>query len=272
MSNIKAEQTCSAWFTILSRATVVALSQGMFSQLGNPVKACHGALIFTKEKSHVTAESILSGLKSSGLPQQELNGKAQFILNITAFLLSSAVFIFLPVVLSDGHPQCLFHLPKQNIPRILYYRLYVDREFSRERKSNNYTGFGTKTHWKSSAAGSAFWSALSKTWQDKPLQRSLAEAEEDKSSLGLLPAGRREQLLQKGPLVAMGLWERGTCMDHHTALSVSYSPLMVKVVDSTSETLSYQPPKQEDFFCLKCFFLCNWWSIKHVVVSKHTKF
>lgn len=36
-----------------------------------------------------------------------------------------------------------------------------------------------------------------------------------------------------------------TCMEHHTALSVSYSPLIVKVADGTSETLSYQPPKQE---------------------------
>lgn len=30
-----------------------------------------------------------------------------------------------------------------------------------------------------------------------------------------------------------------------TALSASYSPLMVKVAGGTSETLSYQPPKQE---------------------------
>lgn len=164
----------------------------MLSQLGNPMKACHGALTFTKEKSHVTAESVLSGLKSSGLPQQELNGKAQFILNITAFLLSSAGLIFLPVVLSDRHPRCLFHLPKQNIPRFLHYRLSVGRQFSRERKCNNYTGFGTKTQGKPSAAGSAFRSALNKAWQDKPLQRGLVEAEEDKCRPGLLPAWGRE--------------------------------------------------------------------------------
>lgn len=94
-------------------------------------------------------EGVLSGLKSSGLTQQESNGKALSILIIIAFLLSSAVCIFLPIVLSEGHPARLFHLPKQNIPRTLYYRLAAGREFSREGKRKDYTGIGTKPHYDS---------------------------------------------------------------------------------------------------------------------------
>ena len=92
----------------------------------------------------MTEESILSGLKASGLPQQELNGKALSILSITAFLLSSAVYIFLPVALSEGHPRCLFHLPKQNAPGMLRYRLAAGRDFRREGKCKDSTEFGTK--------------------------------------------------------------------------------------------------------------------------------
>lgn len=35
-----------------------------------------------------------------------------------------------------------------------------------------------------------------------------------------------------------------TCTEHHTALPVSYSPLMVKVAGGTSESLSYQQAKK----------------------------
>lgn len=63
------------------------------------MKTYHGALIFTKEKSHVTAESILLGLKTSGLPQQELNEKGQSIL--LSFCLQQCSFSSLKCFLMD---------------------------------------------------------------------------------------------------------------------------------------------------------------------------
>lgn len=92
---------------------------------------------------------------------------------------------------------------------------------------------------KPSASGFAFWSALNKAWQHKISRRSLAEAEEDKPSPGLLPAWGRAGVPMVGAAgsheaVRQWIW---TCIEHHTALPLSYSPLMVKIAGGTSETL-----------------------------------
>lgn len=56
--NVRAEQTCSAWFPILSRATVVALTlQARSANLGTPQKPAKG-LWFLPKKSPMWLQRV----------------------------------------------------------------------------------------------------------------------------------------------------------------------------------------------------------------------